>query len=263
MRRRRSTPKGRRAGRGRLGARGQRAARVALGRRVRGRGRGRGSSEGAGGPQPAEVWLPRLPRGAAEARPRVGGGARGPGGRTGDADVTCRAAGRPLLVPASASAGGCDAPSWPACDSEGPMGRRSPSLCGGPVYGKSSSFAPCHPLLKSFQTLPPLPQPLPPPEKRGADGGSGFRLARGLLRCWRGTAESCACPRGARLGSPGVLGPAAPGDARVCHCPACLQSSLKQDRSADLGSGLGDLNRSCLQSGCLISKARCTKRFST
>lgn len=126
MRRRQSTPKGRRAGRGRLGARGQRAARVALGRRVPGRGRGRGSSEGAGGPQPAEVWLPRLPRGAAEARPQVGGGARGPGGRTGDADVTCRAAGWPLLVPASASARGCDAPSWPACDSEGPMGRRGP-----------------------------------------------------------------------------------------------------------------------------------------
>lgn len=160
------------------------------------------------------------------------------------------------------------------------------SLCGGRVYGsRRPRSAPCHLLLKSLQTLPPLPQPPPLPEKMrslwpGLWGGRGERVVFfPCCSCWRGTAESCASRAGALVPSPapsrtgGAQGVpvrlflgmlmVAPAE-RVCR--ACLQSSQEQVRPPDLRSVLGAapaaLTRPRLLGRRLISKGHKHRAFS-
>lgn len=137
MRRRRSTPKGRRAWgsvRTQAPGRGSGAERLPGPRVAFARLQGGGRSGGRG----------------SRAERRSGGEPPGaPGGvGTRHAAVTCRAT-RPGAPP-----------SRPACDSVVLRGARRPSLCGGPAGGKwFSSLRSLSSLRKSSWTLLPLPQP--------------------------------------------------------------------------------------------------------
>lgn len=137
MRRRRSTPKGRRAWgsvRTQAPGRGSGAERLPGPRVAFARLQGGGRSGGRG----------------SRAERRSGGEPPGaPGGvGTRHAAVTCRAT-RPGAPP-----------SRPACDSVVLRGARRPSLCGGPAGGKwFSSLRSLSSLRKSSWTLSPLPQP--------------------------------------------------------------------------------------------------------
>lgn len=169
MRRRRSTPKGRRAGGTRRGDSARRGLRSDAG--VGGAGGTRTALRGWAAPRHRGVSAAGVgdSRAARRRRGRGWAGRRGP--PCGERRRRCHLPrGRPALagprvrlipgrrvrraVLARVRVG----------ETEGEA--RSPSLCGGPVCGKSSSSAPCHPLFKSFQTVPPLPQPPPPPVKR-------------------------------------------------------------------------------------------------
>lgn len=212
MKRRRSTPKGRRA---------------SISAPLR---RGSGGAGGARRPlRGVSAWVRRAPSLWGGGVARLAGGTarwrRGPGwaGRRG---VPLRGPATPLS-PAARPAGPrpSSPPAWPAGDSVGPRGGAAPFSLWRPG-GKSSSS---HRSLSSSPEVPPDPRTPPPAAATtrkneelvaGSVGREGWEGVC-FRSCWRGAAESCASPVAAPTasrtgGAQGVPAPAAPGDAHGC-----------------------------------------------